>query len=146
MIIQFCFLFIINCINYLPIGEEGEDADLDAPKIYEPIPSLDSLAEKLNSYMEQYNETIRGAKMDLVFFKVGLTFCILQGRFDLLFLKVGLTLYSSRKIGLKCDFFYRIIKSEMFCCSSIHSYEYEGWLSYLGLTEIGISLLIASAT
>ena len=51
-------------------GEEGEDADLDAPKIYEPIPSLEALAEKLNGYMEQYNETIRGAKMDLVFFKV----------------------------------------------------------------------------
>ena len=51
-------------------GEEGEDADLDAPKIYEPIPTHDALAEKLVSYMEQYNETIRGAKMDLVFFKV----------------------------------------------------------------------------
>lgn len=51
-------------------GDEPDDADLDAPKIYEPIPSLDELAEKLNSYMEQYNETVRGGKMDLVFFKV----------------------------------------------------------------------------
>ena len=60
---------LINSFDNIA-GEEGEDADLDAPKIYEPIPSLEALAEKLNGYMEQYNETIRGAKMDLVFFKV----------------------------------------------------------------------------
>ena len=60
--------------NFLLIGEEGEEADLDAPKIYEPVPTLESLADKLNSYMEQYNETIRGAKMDLVFFKVKFPF------------------------------------------------------------------------
>jgi dynein heavy chain len=52
-------------------GEEGDDADLDAPKIYEPIPSLEELAHKLQQYQELYNEIIRGAKMDLVFFKVG---------------------------------------------------------------------------
>jgi dynein heavy chain len=52
------------------LGEEAEDADMEAPKIYEPIPSLEHLAERLQSYMEQYNETIRGAKMDMVFFKV----------------------------------------------------------------------------
>ncbi|XP_053396215.1 dynein axonemal heavy chain 5-like isoform X3 [Mercenaria mercenaria] len=54
-------------------GDEPDDADLDAPKIYEPIPSLDELAEKLNGYMEQYNETVRGGKMDLVFFKDAMT-------------------------------------------------------------------------
>lgn len=51
-------------------GEETEDATFEAPKIYEPIPSLEGLAERLTSYQEQYNESIRGAKMDLVFFKV----------------------------------------------------------------------------
>ena len=51
-------------------GEEADDADLEAPKVYELIPSLDELATKLTGYQEQYNETIRGAKMDLVFFKV----------------------------------------------------------------------------
>ncbi|XP_076808265.1 dynein axonemal heavy chain 5-like [Clavelina lepadiformis] len=50
-------------------GEEGEDADLDAPKIYEPIESFSQLEEKLKTFQEQYNETIRGSKMDLVFFK-----------------------------------------------------------------------------
>ncbi|XP_052807224.1 dynein axonemal heavy chain 5-like isoform X2 [Mya arenaria] len=56
-----------------PTGDEPDDADLDAPKIYEPIPSLNELAEKLNGYMEQYNETVRGGKMDLVFFKDAMT-------------------------------------------------------------------------
>ena len=51
-------------------GEEEDDADLDAPKVYEPIPSLESLAERLQSYQQGYNETIRGSGMDLVFFKV----------------------------------------------------------------------------
>ncbi|KAJ8315371.1 LOW QUALITY PROTEIN: hypothetical protein KUTeg_007521 [Tegillarca granosa] len=51
-------------------GDEPEDADLDAPKIYEPIPSLDFLSERLLSYQEQFNETIRGSKMDLVSYNV----------------------------------------------------------------------------
>ena len=52
-----------------PTGEEGDDADLDAPKIYEEVPSLDFLLEKLHEYMRNYNENVRGANMDLVFFK-----------------------------------------------------------------------------
>lgn len=55
------------------VGDEPEDADLEAPKIYEPIPTLDALSERLNGYMEQYNETVRGAKMDMVFFKVSIS-------------------------------------------------------------------------
>lgn len=51
-------------------GEEADDADLEAPKIYEPIESFEQLDTKLNQYMSQYNETVRGGQMDLVFFKV----------------------------------------------------------------------------
>lgn len=51
-------------------GDEPDDVELKAPKIYEPIPSLDYLAERLQMFMQQYNESIRGSKMDLVFFKV----------------------------------------------------------------------------
>eukprot|EP00117_Sycon_ciliatum_P004310 scpid857/ scgid8744/ Dynein heavy chain 5, axonemal; Axonemal beta dynein heavy chain 5; Ciliary dynein heavy chain 5 len=50
-------------------GEEPEDQELEAPKIYEPIPPYDELEERLTMFMTQYNETIRGAGMDLVFFK-----------------------------------------------------------------------------
>lgn len=72
-----CVVFFLEsslfaqCFNVLlfSVGEEADDADLEAPKIYEPIPSLDFLAERLKSYQELYNESIRGAKMDLVFFK-----------------------------------------------------------------------------
>ena len=52
-----------------PTGDEPEDADLEAPKVYELVPSLDTLAHKLTQYMQQYNDTVRGGHMDLVFFK-----------------------------------------------------------------------------
>lgn len=73
-----------------PTGDEPDDADLDAPKVYEQVmlicraksftsyngfvinlqvPSLEVLSEKLQSYMLQYNDMVRGAGMDLVFFK-----------------------------------------------------------------------------
>ena len=54
-------------------GEEGEDADLDAPKVYEQIASFEVLADKLNTLQGQYNEVVRGGKMDLVFFKDAMT-------------------------------------------------------------------------
>ncbi|KAL4222174.1 Dynein heavy chain 8 [Mactra antiquata] len=52
-----------------PTGEEAEDAVLEAPKIYEEVSTLEMLNEKLKMYMIQYNETVRGGSMDLVFFK-----------------------------------------------------------------------------
>ncbi|XP_077982678.1 dynein axonemal heavy chain 5-like [Glandiceps talaboti] len=56
-----------------PTGEEPDDFVFDAPKVYEPIPSYQFLKDKLASYMEQYNESIRGANMDLVFFTDAMT-------------------------------------------------------------------------
>lgn len=50
-------------------GDEPEDADFDMPKIYEPIPSFPDLEERLQMFMSLYNEQVRGAGMDLVFFK-----------------------------------------------------------------------------
>lgn len=55
---------------WLAVGEEPEDADLEAPKVYEPVTSLDSLKDRLGSFIASYNEMVRGGHMDLVFFKV----------------------------------------------------------------------------
>ena len=48
--------------------------ELDTPKIYEPIVDLDSLKERLQSFLQQYNEATRGGDVDLVFFKV----CVIE--------------------------------------------------------------------
>ncbi|XP_047189213.1 dynein axonemal heavy chain 5 isoform X3 [Scophthalmus maximus] len=50
-------------------GEEPEDADVDLPKVYEPIESFESLKERLNMFLSHYNECIRGTGMDMVFFQ-----------------------------------------------------------------------------
>ncbi|KER25686.1 hypothetical protein T265_14170, partial [Opisthorchis viverrini] len=54
-------------------GEEPEDFDISAPKIYEPVESIDVLRERLLMFMASMNENIRGANMDLVFFKDAIT-------------------------------------------------------------------------
>lgn len=51
-------------------GDEPEDAEVETPKVYEPIPSFKALSERLSVFQQQYNETVRGAAMDLVFFQV----------------------------------------------------------------------------
>lgn len=38
------------------------------PKIYESAESFDHLKERLNMFLQLYNESIRGVGMDLVFF------------------------------------------------------------------------------
>ncbi|XP_056290618.1 LOW QUALITY PROTEIN: dynein axonemal heavy chain 5-like [Pseudoliparis swirei] len=50
-------------------GDEPDGGEQEAPKVYEPIPSLDALAERLSVFQLQYNEAARGGAMDLVFFK-----------------------------------------------------------------------------
>ncbi len=51
-----------------PTGEEGEDADVELPKVYEPIEDLEQLNERLLMFLAQYNEIVRGSPMNLVFF------------------------------------------------------------------------------
>nr|CAD7258975.1 unnamed protein product [Timema shepardi] len=51
-----------------PTGEEGEDADMELPKVYEPVYEYSELMERLDMFLAQFNEMVRGAGMDLVFF------------------------------------------------------------------------------
>lgn len=56
--------------QYTYAGEEEDDAAFEAPKIYEAISTLEQLRSRLELNQGMYNEAIRGASMDLVFFKV----------------------------------------------------------------------------
>ncbi|XP_073975032.1 dynein axonemal heavy chain 1 [Rhodnius prolixus] len=51
-----------------PTGEEGEDTDMELPKVYEPVWDIHELQERLEMFLSQFNEMVRGAGMDLVFF------------------------------------------------------------------------------
>ncbi|XP_011871302.1 PREDICTED: dynein heavy chain 8, axonemal [Vollenhovia emeryi] len=51
-----------------PTGDEPEDFVLEAPKVYEEIPSYDVVIAKVEQNMEQFNEYVRGMHLDLVFF------------------------------------------------------------------------------
>ncbi|XP_058454765.1 dynein axonemal heavy chain 5 [Malaya genurostris] len=51
-----------------PTGEEGEETDMELPKVYEPVSDFEILRERLKMFLLQFNEMIRGTGMDLVFF------------------------------------------------------------------------------
>ncbi|XP_011309278.1 dynein heavy chain 5, axonemal-like, partial [Fopius arisanus] len=51
-----------------PTGLEPEDFVIEEPKIYEPIHGYQFVVSKVYEKMEQFNECIRGIKLDLVFF------------------------------------------------------------------------------
>ncbi|XP_033231151.1 dynein heavy chain 5, axonemal [Belonocnema kinseyi] len=51
-----------------PTGEEGEDADMELPKVYEPVYDHQVLRDRLDMFLSQFNEMQRGSGMDLVFF------------------------------------------------------------------------------
>ncbi|CDQ74170.1 unnamed protein product [Oncorhynchus mykiss] len=59
-----------------PTGDEADDVCLDAPKVYELVPSFEFLREKLIINQSQYNENVRGASLDLVFFTDAMTHLI----------------------------------------------------------------------
>lgn len=64
-----------------PTGEEAEgSADMESPKVYEQIASFEALSERLIMFQGLYNETIRGANMDLVFFKDAMTHLVKVSR------------------------------------------------------------------
>ena len=63
------------CNSFLnAVGEEEDDAALEAPKIYEPIESLEQVRGRLQMQQAMFNEATRGSSMDLVFFRVNLSY------------------------------------------------------------------------
>ncbi|GAA55986.1 dynein heavy chain 5 axonemal [Clonorchis sinensis] len=65
-------------VNFLrdppePTGDEPEDYVIQIPRIYEPITSFQQLNTRILTFLKRYNETIRGASMDLVLFEDAVT-------------------------------------------------------------------------
>ncbi|CAH8651359.1 unnamed protein product [Schistosoma margrebowiei] len=65
-------------VNFLrdppePTGDEPEDYIVEVPRIYEPIESFQQLSSRLEMFLHQYNESVRGARMNLVLFRDTLT-------------------------------------------------------------------------
>jgi dynein heavy chain len=60
-------------VDFLREPTESDDPDVEvdpeACKIYELVPSFETLRGRITDYMKQLNETLRGSKMDLVLFE-----------------------------------------------------------------------------
>jgi len=93
-------------VHVLFTGEEGEETEVESPKIYEPIGSFKELSDRLEMHQQQYNESIRGAKMDLVFFKVNIYIFMPRAQHSLQFI-YACTIY----FGL---YFHRSMNSSSF--------------------------------
>lgn len=63
-IIQTAKVFLLFVLD-----EKPEEVNLDIPKIYEPISSFHQLQNRLNKFLQTYNENVRGTGMDMVFFE-----------------------------------------------------------------------------
>ncbi|KAI8902513.1 dynein heavy chain and region D6 of dynein motor-domain-containing protein [Globomyces pollinis-pini] len=62
--------YFVDFLREPPDNDDPDvEIDLEAIKVYEKVPSFDALRDKLNDYMRQLNETLRGSKMDLVLFE-----------------------------------------------------------------------------
>lgn len=67
-----------------PTGEEGEDTDMELPKVYEPVWDIHELQERLEMFLSQFNEMVRGAGMDLVFFPDAMLHLVKVNKYNLL--------------------------------------------------------------
>ncbi|XP_022920277.2 dynein axonemal heavy chain 8 [Onthophagus taurus] len=61
-------------------GDEPDDFSFEPPKIYEEIPSWQFVLDKLATFVDSYNENVRGSPMDLVFFRDALIHLMIISR------------------------------------------------------------------
>ncbi|KAI8124809.1 axonemal, Dynein heavy chain 8 [Lucilia cuprina] len=61
-------------------GEDDEDVSLEPPKIYEEIPSMETVKNRIFWYMGQFNEYVRGFHLDMVFFHDALVHLMIVSR------------------------------------------------------------------
>ncbi|RLV98350.1 hypothetical protein DV515_00010875 [Chloebia gouldiae] len=63
--------FFVDFLRDAParMDEKPEDVNLDILKVYEPISSFHQLQNRLNKFLQTYNENVRGTGMDMVFFE-----------------------------------------------------------------------------
>uniref|UniRef100_A0A8C3EUT6 Dynein axonemal heavy chain 5 n=1 Tax=Corvus moneduloides TaxID=1196302 RepID=A0A8C3EUT6_CORMO len=63
--------FFVDFLRDAPArtDEKPEEVNLDIPKIYEPISSFHQLRNRLDKFLQTYNENVRGTGMDMVFFE-----------------------------------------------------------------------------
>jgi dynein heavy chain len=59
----------VDFLRDAPEAAEDSEEEPEMPKVYEMISSFDALRDRLQFFMRQYNETVRGGKMDLVLFE-----------------------------------------------------------------------------
>ncbi|XP_076310266.1 dynein axonemal heavy chain 8-like [Tachypleus tridentatus] len=60
-------------VNFLrdppkPAGEEADNNVVEVPKVYEEVTSFEMVRKRLNMFIQQHNEAVRGCNLDMVFF------------------------------------------------------------------------------
>ncbi|GBO26226.1 Dynein heavy chain 5, axonemal, partial [Araneus ventricosus] len=61
--------FFVDFLRDTPEVTGEEETEVEMPKIYEPVKSLEVLQERLTFLISLYNEVARTAHLDIVFFK-----------------------------------------------------------------------------
>lgn len=74
--------YFVNFMRNAPelTGDEPEDFNITVPYIYEEIPNIDILKNRVYMFVNQYNEQIRSNKLDIVLFHDALVHLVVLTR------------------------------------------------------------------